>query len=183
MRTLSGRERKLVAIAILLGAIALVWLGLVQPLISGFSDRAERRAELSREYVQNERLIGRIAALRRAAEAQRAKAADYAIAAENAGQAGELLKTRLADSFGRAGGELRATDAVEPAAGWVRAGVTGVMSYDQLITLLDHLSQDPPYLVLDALSVNADRAVNSNNLDLMDVHLEASIPFAPAKPR
>lgn len=183
MRTLSARERKLLAIALVLAAVAFVWLALVQPLVSGFSERAERRAQLSQDYVQNERLIGRIAVLRRAAEAQRSKAADYAIAAENAGQAGELLKTRLAESFGRAGGELRAADAVESKSNWVRAGVTGVMSYDQLIALLDRLPQEPPYLVLEALSVNADRAVNSNNLDLMDVHLEASIPFTPAKSR
>ena len=39
------------------------------------------------------------------------------------------------------------------------------------------------YIVVESLSVAADRAINSNHLDLMDVQLEASIPLAPAHAR
>ena len=71
MKPLSPRERKLVAVALLLGVIALIWIALLQPVLDGFTERAEQRAELADRYAQNERLIGRIGQLRRVAEQQR----------------------------------------------------------------------------------------------------------------
>ncbi len=183
MKTLSARERKLLAIALALAAIALVWLALVQPLLDGFTQRAERREFLSRQYAQNERLISRMSSLRRAAETQRKAGAAYAITAPGASEAGEALRTRLADSLATAGGELRAAEAGEASPGWVRASATGVMSYAQLLGWLDRLANEPPYLVVEGLNINADRALQSNSIDLMDVQLETSIPFVPAKPR
>ncbi len=183
MKPQSPRERKLVAIALLLGLIALVWLGVIQPLVDGFSARAEQRAELADRYAQNERLIGRIAQLRKVAEEQRRQRTAYALPAPDAGQAAELLKERLAAALDKAGGELRETAAIEARAGWARASASGVVSNGQLLDWLAGLTAQQPYLVLESVTIGADRALNSNRADLMDVKLEASIPFAPAHAR
>ena len=41
---LALRERRLIAIALLLALVAAVWLGVVRPVIGGFQDRADQRA-------------------------------------------------------------------------------------------------------------------------------------------
>jgi type II secretory pathway component PulM len=183
MNQLTPRERKLAAIGLAVAALALVWLAVIGPLLLGFAERASQRERLIAQYLQNERMIARTSALRRAAEKQAQGAADFVVSARDADAAAELLKTRLADSLTRAGGELRASEGVEAQPGWVRASVSGVVSYPHLVVWLDRLSNEPPYLVVESLSVAADRAINSNHLDLMDVQLEASIPLAPAHAR
>ena len=129
MKPLSPRERKLVAVALLLGVIALIWIALLQPVLDGFTERAEQRAELADRYAQNERLIGRIGQLRRVAEQQRSQSAAYALAAPDSGQAAELLKERLAATLDKSGGELRGTEAVETRAGWARASASASSSF------------------------------------------------------
>lgn len=178
MKPLSARERKLVAVLLLLGVIALAWLVAVQPLLGGFAARAERTQELADQYAQNERLIARIPQLRRAAEDQRKQRAAFALAAPDAGQAAEMLKERLETTLTAGGGELRGTEAVETRPGWARASVNAVVSNGQLIDWLGALSARQPYLVLESLTIGADRAINSNHADLMDVKLEASIPLS-----
>jgi len=177
MKPLSPRERKLVAAGLLVAAFALLWLAIVQPIISGFSERDDRRESLIAQYQQNERLIGRIGALRRAAEDQNRLRSVYAIAAPDAVQGGERLKERLELSLEGAGGELRASESVDAPAGWVRASASALVSNQQLVAWLARLGNYPPYLVIESLTVGADRAVNSNRLDLMDVKIEASIPL------
>lgn len=183
MKPLSARERKLVAVALLLGAIALAWLAVIQPLLNGFSARAERAQDLADRYAQNERLIARIPQLRRAAEDQRRQRAAFALAASDPVQAGELLKERLETALTASGGEPRGTDTVEARPGWVRASASAVIGNDQLIDWLGRLSAQQPYLVLESLTVGADRAINSNHADLMDVKLEASIPLGGSNAR
>jgi hypothetical protein len=89
----------------------------------------------------------------------------------------------MSDALSRAGGDLRGADGVETRPGWVGASVSGVVTYDQMLRLLENLANATPYLSIDALSVTADRAITTNRLEPMDVRIEASIPFAPAKPR
>lgn len=183
MRPLSPRERRVVAIGLLVLAIAILWIALVQPIATSFAGRAEQREQLALRYAQNERLIGRIAALRRTAEAQRRQASAFAIAAPNAEQASERLKERLAASLLKAGGELRSSESVEARPGWVRASISAVVSNDQLVAWLGQLSNEPPYLAMESLTIGADRAINSNQLDLLDVKLEASIPLGAPQSR
>ncbi len=72
MTSLSDRERRLVAILILIALIALGWLAIVSPILSGFEARAAERERLTLVQASNERLIDNVARLRRTAEAQRA---------------------------------------------------------------------------------------------------------------
>src|SRR6202000_943905 len=43
MRPVSPRERRLVSLGILVILVAIVWLGLISPILGGFWDRAEER--------------------------------------------------------------------------------------------------------------------------------------------
>lgn len=177
MKTLTVRERKLAAIGILVAMVALFWLGLVQPVYGIFSANAERRVELHRQYQQNERLISRINSLRKAAEEQQKYRSQYALGASNAERASEGLKERLESTLAKVGGELRSTESVDARPGWARASATVLVSNEQLTAWLRLLNNEQPYLVIESLTVVADRALNSGRLDLMDVKIEVSIIF------
>lgn len=183
MKPLSARERRLVAIGILIALIALAWLAAVKPVLDGFGIRADRRIELTAQYGQNERLIARIGALRRAAEESAKLRREFAIDAPSPEQASERLKERLEAALTKSGGELRATESAEAPAGWVRASASAVVTNDQLVKWLAILTREAPYLAMESLTISADRALNSNRLDLMDVQIEASIPFGPTGAR
>ena len=175
MKPLTARERKLVAVGLLVVAFALFWLALVQPLYGIFAGNAERRIELQQNFRQNERLIARISTLRRAAEEQQKTQWQYAIKAQNAEQASEVLKARLESSLAKVGGELRSTEHVEASAGWAQASATALVSNEQLTNWIYLLNKQQPYLVVESLNIVADRALNSGRLDLMDVKIEVSI--------
>lgn len=183
MKPMSARERKLVAVGLLVALIALLWLGLVQPIYGSFATNADRRAELRLQYIQNERLIARMSALRRAAEEQKRLRQLYALDAPNAEQGGELLKERLEASLAKAGGELRVTESVDAPSGWVRASATALVSNDELAAWISTLNNEQPYLVTESLTIVADRALNSGRLDLMDVKIEVSIVLGQTRPR
>ena len=183
MKQMTPRERRLVAIGLLVAALAVVWLGLIQPLRAGFADRAERRAELAAQHARNQRLIARTASLRRTAEALRDRQSEFAVRAPDAEQGAEILRQRLEDSLTRAGGQLRSSETAEAPAGWVRASLSAESSHEQMIDLLQRLQTETPYLVIESLSIGADRALNSNRADLLHVKLEAALPLAPSQPR
>lgn len=183
MKQLTAREQKLAAIGLLVAAFALVWLGLVMPVYGSFAANADRRTELRLQYVQNERLIARTSALRRAAEEQRRLKSLYALDAPNTEQASERLKERLEASLVKAGGELRATESIEAPAGWVRASATALVSNEQLAAWLALLNNEQPYLAMESLTIVADRALNSGRLDLMDVKIEVSIVLGQTNKR
>jgi type II secretory pathway component PulM len=180
---LSARERKLVAVAVLLALIAIIYLGILQPLASGFGERSEERARLAEIYAGNDRLIGRIPSLVRAAQNQRANAGVYSLQALNADQAAEALKERMSLVVEKAGGELGGIEAIETRPGWVAAAIQARMTNAQLVQVLEHLRITQPYVALEALNISADRAVVSGQLDVMDVRIEASVPYTPANAR
>lgn len=183
MKAMSARERKLVAVAILLAVVALAWLGVIAPLASGFSERAERREELRARYAANERLISRIPRLRRAAEQIEARRAAFGIAAADAVQASDHLRERMEAALSASGGELRGSEVIEAEDGWARARVSGSVSNDQMVAWLSALTVSAPYLSIESLTIGADRAANSNELDRMDVQVEATIPILAAHQR
>jgi hypothetical protein len=184
MKPLSQRERRLIAIAILIALVALVQLAIVGPLVAGFGERAERRAQLALIYAHNERTIASLPRLRRAAEASAAAAAPFSIVAPSAEQAGERLRERLGRTITVAGGELRSTESIAAAPpGWTRASAQAVMPYPALVVMLDRLRREPPYLVIESLNIGAERALISGKLDLLDVRVEVSIPYRASPSR
>ena len=67
--------------------------------------------------------------------------------------------------------------------GWARAWVEARMTLPQMIATLEKVQNQPPYLVVNSLTISADRALQSGKLDLMDIRIEASSPASAPKPR
>ncbi len=183
MNRLSSRERKLVAILILLTLVALVWLAIVSPILSGFTARAAEQDRLVARFSGNERLIASMSRLRAQAEVQKLDAARFHDAAPDLATASEQLQERLTNQIAQDGGELKSVQDVSDRPGWVRASADGRISLPQLLNLLDHLQNNAPLLVVNALSLSADRALQSGHLDLMEFHLEVSGNPALPQPR
>ncbi|PKP94564.1 MAG: hypothetical protein CVT77_01605 [Alphaproteobacteria bacterium HGW-Alphaproteobacteria-16] len=183
MRPSSPRERRLVALLILMALIALVWFAMVSPILGGFSARAAQREELSLRYLHNQRTIAAVPRLRRQAEEQRQRIDVFVLGAANAEAGREALKDRLQRVVERAGGEVRAAIDAEGEPGWARAGISARMTLPQLTTTLDRLQNTPPWLVIETLSVEANDALVTGQSSSMDVQLEASIPLRPAAAR
>lgn len=180
MRTLSARERKLIAIALLLAALALLWMVVVAPVLGGFSDRAEQRAQLRSDYQLNTRLINTIPAFRRRAEKQKSVEAQFILSAPTATLARDKLRERLRRDFTAAGGEVSAVQDLPGQPGHASAWVQGKMTLPHLQQLLVSINDTPPYLITESLRVSADRALEAGHLDIMDIRLEVSIPISPA---
>ena len=51
MNNLTARERKIVAIGILVALIALIWFALISPILSGFAERTAERERLSGQLI------------------------------------------------------------------------------------------------------------------------------------
>ncbi len=183
MNSLSARERRLVAIGILIALIAFVWLGLVAPILSGFSERTVERARLTDMFARNERLIAGIPKLRVAAEAQKRDAPRFHTNGNNIAVATELLKERLGSQITAIGGEVRSIQEVSDRPGWARASAESRMTLPQLIGILEKLQNEPPYLAVETLTISADRALQSGKLDLMDIRIEVSSPISAPQPR
>lgn len=183
MSTLSARERRLIAILILVAAIALLWIGIISPIASGFSDRAEQRDRLAQVYANNARLIGSIARLRKLAEAQRADRDRYRIVAPTLLAANEALKARLSDAVTDAGGQTRSVQEVDAEPGRVSAWIEGRMTLPQLVATLETLENSTPLLALSSLSVSADPAATATRPDTLNVRIEAGTWYDHAQPR
>jgi general secretion pathway protein M len=177
MRTLSARERRLVAILLLIALLALVQLAVIGPIVSGFTSRAERREALLLTYQRNARIIANIPRLRRQAERQRATVGRVTLPAGAAEPGGEMLKERLQHAVEGVGGEFRGAEDVTAPAGWVRASVGTRLTASQLNKLLASLENSQPYLIINSLLVTADEALIAKGPSQLDVQLEATIPL------
>lgn len=181
---LSVRERRLVAVLLLVVAVALAWLGVAAPIIDGFSTRSTERDRLRAQLTANTRLLASIPRLRRLAEAQRADAARFRIVSVDPVAAAEVLKERLSAAVERAGGETTATEDVEAETGWVQAWVQARMTQSQLVRVLAELRNTTPFLKVVSLTVSADRTSQSDGRTAaarpLDIRIETAVRHAAA---
>ena len=181
---LSLRERRLVAIGLLVAAVSLVWLLITAPLIDGFTGRAAARSELLLRYERDARTVAQLASVRRAAEYQRRTCSGFVLVAATSLAAADRLKDRLGETIASAGGELRSVeDLASMTPGQVRARLDARLSPRQLSAVLTRLTRDPPLLVFDSLTVAADQAFATSRSGPMDVRLEVTAATPAPKPR
>ncbi|MCI3178646.1 hypothetical protein C5708_00090 [Caulobacter sp. CCUG 60055] len=185
MRPLAPRERKLVAVGLLIGAVAAAWLGVAAPLIGGFKARAERREQLLTRYRNGQRLLAAIPVLRTEAQAARQSSAVYRITAPSEGLAADALKRRLAASLTEAGGAVSAVQQVQTdiPAGWISVRADAQINLTQLDASIRRLENESPYVVVEYVSLGADRALQSGRSAPLDVRLQVSALFHPAPAR
>jgi general secretion pathway protein M len=180
MRALSRRERRLIAMLLLVALVALVQLAIIGPIIGGFSARAERREALRLTYQHNAGTIAGIPRLRRLAERQQGLVDAFTLAAPSSEAGGELLKERLQAAVEKAGGEFRGSEGIVAPRVWAGARVNARLSQPQLVALIAALENARPYLVVSALLVTADEALLVRGPSQLDVQIEATIPLRAA---
>lgn len=177
---MSARERKLIAFALLVGLVGLVQLLVIGPILSGFTDRAVQSEALRLQFAHDSRTIATIPQLRRLADANRTQLRDFAMAAPDPEKAGALLEDRLRAAAEGMGGELRASSHDGSNTALLRANMSVRMPLDRLVKLLALLQNQPPYLVIESLSIGADDALASQKAEPLDVKIEVTIPFVMA---
>lgn len=180
-KALSLREARLVAILVTLALIALVWIAIVSPILGSFTQRAQQRTELVARLAANDRTIAAIPSLRRAAQAHDAALTQSAIAAPDTAAATGMLRDRLQAALVEAGGAFRGAEDLPPLAGRVTCRLRARLSPDQLTRFLASVQNARPALVITALTVGAEDALVTGSTSNLDVQLEASVPFVPAR--
>lgn len=184
MTSLSDRERRLVALLILVAVITLGWLAVVSPIIGGFEARAAERERLALVQASNQRLIDNVARLRRQAEAQRADMARFHVVAPTAEAAAEQLKDRISTLIGEAGGEVRALQDIEAAEGRIELRIEARVSDAQLVRLVERLQNAEPLMVVRTLSVSAPAALGgdpaSSQSRKLEIRLDVAASHSPA---
>lgn len=183
MNRLSLRERRLVAVLLLVAAIALIWYVLAAPLLDGFAARAEQRAELRAAYARDEQAIVQIPRLRRHAERQRSDRARFQFTATNGSATQAVFKEQLTGTVAAVGGELRSAQDLPPVPGRVRARIDCRVTLDQLDDLLVRLGNMRPLRVVETLTVAADESLQTGRLGRLDVRLEIAADTAAPAPR
>ncbi len=184
MKSLSARERRIVALGLLVLALALVWFAMIAPVIGGFRAREEERQELLTSYARGERVIGAMRATRAALRAQHAAAGDYAIAAPNAAQAADLLRERVLTLAHAAHVTVSSVQDAQAPPGMVAVRADVTLSTDALGPLIARLESEPPWLTVEQFGVTADRAAEIDRGAPIDVRLDLSARFdAPRAPR
>ena len=182
MRTLSPRESKLVALAILLAAIALVFVLFVNPVLDGFRERDARRAQLVQTFHLNERRIANVPALQHEAERQNETMRALFMAAPDPDQAGEALRDRIETAAQSIGAEVKASESTPVSDdGWAHAAVEARLTHTQLAALLQRLNDVKPALVVTSITVSAQDAMTNFKSDQLDVRIETSAPFVLAR--
>ncbi len=175
--SLSQRERRLVAVLILLALLALLVRGIVLPIADGFAVRAADRARLEFDYARNARLIGSAPRLARLAERQKRDLAAFVMTAPSISVAGDALQERLQAVVEAAGGEFRAGETLVRDADQVAVRIEARLTQAQLLECLAALQNSPPWLAIDAIGVSATSALTSSTPGPMDVRIDVSVPF------
>ncbi len=183
MTRLSARERRLVALLLLVAAIAGLWLIVVAPLAGGFTARSDEREALRATYARDDRAIAQIAQLRRHADRQRRDRSRFQLVAPNLAAGQAALRQSVTARIAAAGGELRSIQDLPAPPGGVRARVDCRLTLAQLETLLVRLGNALPLLVVDGLTVAADESLQTGRLGPLDVRLEIAADLAAPAPR
>ena len=183
MTGLSDRERRLIAVLILVAVIAFAWLAVLSPIIGGFQARAAERERLALVQASNQRLIDNIARLRRQAEAQKADRARFHIIAATPEAASEALKDRVSALLSAGGSEVRALQDIEAGEGRVELRIEARVGAGDLVTLLERLQNSEPLLIVTALSIAApgsDPAAQPPQANQLDVRIDVAASYSPA---
>ncbi len=174
------RERKLLAVGILVLVVVLAYLAIVAPIVRGFAERRDERETQLLRYQRNERLIASVPRLRRVVEQQAPQRRRFVLEASDQAEARDYLQERLRSVLAGVGTDLANAEAVEGEQGAVAISGTARMSYPQLLHLMQKIQNDEPFVLLDGITVVANQALASGQLDTMDVKIDISIPYSPA---
>jgi general secretion pathway protein M len=176
MRALQSRERKLVALGILVALAAATWLVIIDPLAGGFIARAGERDTLQTAYLRNQRILAALPVWRREAEQQKRTDGQFSVTAPTDALAAELLKTRVDKTVSEEGGSVKAIQNVDADVprGFIRVRANLDLTFSQLYHVLGRLEKEEPYVVVDYISVAANHAYELGQVQPLDVSVEVT---------
>ncbi len=189
MRAISSRERRLVAVGLLLCCIAGIWEFAVMPLLDGFAMRAETRTDLLAAYARNDSILAGLPAWRREAEQQTRTASRFAISAPTAVVGVETLTQRISQVVRAAGGTVQSTQEVQAdlPRTWIGVQSDLRLTISQLNAVLARFENEEPYVVVDYLSIAVNPERRPGGAESLAVRMAISAPVRvdpqPARPR
>ncbi len=185
MKPLSPRERRLVAVGVLVGVVGLGWLAIVRPVLGGFEARDERRQAALVRHDRNQRLLAASPAMRVSLAEQRRSGRVFQITAPDRAAAVEALKQRLVADLGQGGAVVNAAEEVraDVLPGWVGVRADATMTLTQLNECLRQIENETPYVVVDYISINAEQSIRTGRPGPLAVRLQISARHAVAATR
>lgn len=179
--TLARRERRLIALGLLVLALALVWLAIVGPILGGFEAREEEREQLLTSYARGERVIGAMRATRAALRAQHAGAADWALAAPSPALATDILRETVLNTARAAHATVTSVQEAQAAAGTVAVRADLTTTPDRLAPLLVALENTRPWPVVEQFNVVADRSLEAPTGAPIEVRVDLSVRYGASR--
>ncbi len=184
-----GQRGRLLALAVLAGALGVLWVAVAAPALGWFESR---EALLLRDRTLAARMASvadALPALERAAAARPARPAGAALLPGGSDAlAAAALQERLGTLAREHDATLVSSDPLpaQPAGQVRRVSLRVVLSatYPSLLALLQAMAQDTPTILVDELTLRAPLAVGSGQAPPMEVGLTASAfrAEAPAGP-
>ena len=171
------RERRLVAVGGLVGAIALCEAVVVAPIAAGFSERAQERDRLRAEYAHAEQTIAVLPRLRRLSRFTLGESKAFTIGGVTPDAAGLALEERLRIGVEAAGGEYRGGNHDGSLPDRIQARAVIRIPVEKLVPWLAKLENEQPFIIVEQLAIAADAALASQKTEPLDVNIEVSIPY------
>jgi FtsZ-interacting cell division protein ZipA len=190
MINLTLRERRLVAVALLLLLICVLLFAIITPILHGFQTRSDERAYYFSQMTRNNRSINNLPVWRQQADEQRRQAKRFEITAPSRTVAVEKFREEMVQFFTKNGGVVRGTEEIAPdtqkiqsEGDWLKLRIDSQMSLTQLVDGLRQLQKLQRVTVIDAITISADQAFTNGRLSPMDIRLEISIPYSNPQAR
>jgi hypothetical protein len=180
--TLARRERRLLALGLLVLALVLVWLAIVRPILGGFDAREEEREQLLTSYARGERVIGAMRATRAALRVQRAGTADWALDAPSPALATDILRETVLNAARASHATVASVQEAQAPAGTVAVRADLTTTPDKLGPLLVALQNIRPWPVVEQFNVVADRSLEAPTGAPVDVRVDLSVRFNATRP-
>lgn len=178
MTALSLRERRLIALALLLLFFSILIFGIVTPVIDGFRSRSDARDQLYSQMARNDRSISNLPIWRSQANSQKKDANRYAILAPTRSAAADIFREDIQQLFVKSGAVVRSAQDAPSVEGWLKLRIDSQMSLTQIVDCLKQIQLFQKTTVINAITISADRAFTNGRLSPMDIRLEISIPYS-----
>lgn len=180
MNSLSARERRLIALAILSLLIAVGWFVLVSPIVDGFAARAAEREQLLDDLGRGRRMIGSLGFWKAEAARQHATSQAFEMRAPSAETASDMARQRLISAVTAQGGVVRVVRLQTNAGGEVRLHAELQLTLTQLTSSLTVIDNQKPYAIIEKLSISRNQAAVSGRLSPLDVSIDLGFPYVLA---
>jgi len=181
MMGLSLRERRLLALAILVAVVASVWLAGVVPILNGFAARQEARDAAIDTLRQNVRAIAAYKETRLKLADLRRMAPSWAVLAASPPAATEQARARVSRAVADSGGVLEALRDQPGRSDLIQLQGDARIDLIGLQTLLRHLEDDHPAGVVSALIVAAPDATTAQHASSLQVRFDVSFSYVPSR--